>query len=270
MARTPRSAHPGEEIMRRLATAAGKVPRQVREHVAGCSRCTREVDFLGDLAASLGSVATGPCPEPDLLVALGDGCLAEPEAHAVAAHAARCLSCAADLEALVRGGAPPRLKPSPARVVAAAAGTLLQRLRQLVQLEMPVHVALTARSTGARRSPRFGKAMVAYGDGRFAAARRDLLAARAAGEEGAHVDFYLGVCSLRAGRAAEAARDLARAVGASPSLAEYRWYLAQALLQDGRGEEAARELDRVARLVGRYRSRARSQARDVRAALRQG
>jgi len=93
----------------------------------------------------------------------------------------------------------------------------------------------------------FDAAMVAYGDGAYAAAARGLVRALAAGVDSAPAVFFLGASELMTGRPDDAATAFRRvlALGDTPYRAEAHYYLAKALLRKGKAGPALRELRAV-------------------------
>jgi len=234
-----------------------------------------------DLATLLAAARPrkGACPDATDLVRAADG-LASTDA-ALQDHLTACRRCACEVESLARASlATAGRLPGPPRAVARAVSTAkaavrgriaaaAEAVRGLFTLEMPLSYALALRSASAAASPhaRYEKAMKDYRAGRIAAARKGLEAALDAGEDAPEVRYFLGSCLLAEGRAADALEHLTWATAARPKDANARWQLAQALLASGRGEEAARELEKVAKLPGPHRARARKLLSLVRGVL---
>lgn len=139
---------PGHEELREgdlLAVLDGVAPAAVAEHVAGCPRCQAELAGLRAAATLLeAALLRADCPEPEQLLRLQAGLLDPDERRLVAAHAAACADCAAELTLLAD---PP--EPSPLGRLARSG---LRVVRALLQPEPPPALALRGRELAARRA----------------------------------------------------------------------------------------------------------------------
>lgn len=260
---TQATIHPVDTTLRRLAAGASADEATIR-HLERCEDCGARVRWFRSLRAVLVAATPDPCPDAGLLVLRASGQAIEPaERDALERHLTACVDCSAMIERLAYADDEVGVLPR-SSWLRQRAQSLLERLRALVAVEMPMRVVFATRSAStASSSPTYGAGMAAYESGRYDEARAQLTRAEAEGDKSSDLAFYLGVCDLRAGDAVAAVARLRRAVRSDTKLGEYRWYLAQALLLSGQAEAAARELKRAAALPGPFRSRARDVGREL-------
>ncbi|MEM7248568.1 MAG: tetratricopeptide repeat protein [Acidobacteriota bacterium] len=250
------SGHLGEELLRRAARGE-ELESEWQAHLADCTSCREEVDLLRALhgAVTVGQ-RSGPCPDDLLLARFAQGDLSSSEENEIGLHVSVCRTCGPLHESLREatesaGGLP--VLPLPGPIV-----RLTERLAALVQFEMPMSLAMQARSaTAGAASLVFAKAMESYREGRHDDALQGLEEAIGAGEDSAAASYFFGACLLRAGRHAEASEAFRTAVGRAGKRGDYRLLFAQALLLEGKGEEAQAELQRATRVPGAHRKAAR-------------
>jgi predicted Zn-dependent protease len=127
----------------------------------------------------------------------------------------------------------------------------------LADLRPPWLVASTPRGEGTAVP---ADALLAFGEGRYAEAARDLDAALTRSPNDPVVSHYAGVAHLLAGDAVAAEKRLTAAAEASEGLLREAslWYLAQAFLVRGDARSARDALERLRALDGDYAPNAES------------
>ena len=262
MAVTSRS-HLDPSALRGMAT--GSPSKSALEHSRRCRACRSEAAALRELLEQARG-ANRVCPDALLLSRHADGDLRGIEASSVLAHVLLCGTCASDVERLAAASA--LEAPAPRRTARPRTSRFIERVRELVSFELPVHVPVLARGASSRNDA-FERAMSSYRRGQVATARRGLAAATRTKQTIPEASLYLGACLLHAGEPEKAVQSLQRGTKARRVVApEWRWLLAQALLAAGRADEALSELDGLARGRSPWRTKARQQAEAVRAAAR--
>jgi len=216
------------------------------DHVERCEPCSLELDDVAALVARADGaagaaprrapVAAGRIPPSRRLLAV---------ASALAAASLLWLGAA-----LVRSSA--TLAP---RAVGRA-----ERLAALARLDPLVPAEGILRGEGDLETETWRDAMRALAQGRWPEAIAALEASRAAGDERALLDLYLGVARLQVGELERASADLARAAEGGTGMVRERslWYLAQARLASGDSGGARSALERLLALAGEYAPNARA------------
>ena len=260
--------HPSADRLRHFARGEQPADDEVDRHLLMCADCRTEISLVDAVEDAMTGSASGRCPPPDLLVrrSVGEE-LAASQAAELDAHVQTCLQCADDLEALTRADGGAADLPGPPSAGSRALRALRERLRDLVRFDMPVSLAVTARSAAAATGPAIARGFEAYRAGRYDDAREALDAAYRAGDQDRDLPLFLGACLLHDGRAEQAVATLREAVRRNPRLGQHRWYLAQALLLAGDGDAALTQLDKAAALPGRYKARARKLRRALQTTL---
>lgn len=258
-----RPGHPTDDELRLVALSAESAPAAAREHVAGCADCAREVAIIADLSAVAGG-DPGACPDSETLVGLVDETLPDEARRAAGAHVEACRRCAAVVSGLLEADEQVDLDPGPS---AAAAPTLLERLRALVTFELPEALSFVPRTAGVADPAVYDSALRHLGRGEADAAVVELERLIASGADSPEVQHVLGCARVIQGEVDSAIEHLKSAADDRPQLGDYRFRLAQALLLGGRAEEAQVELARLERKGGPLRAAARELGRSVREAV---